>query len=49
MVDKLAWIDEELASPASSQGLYNHIRQLGSPQGAWLQVDGTTRAQLLLQ
>ncbi len=39
MVDKLAWIDEELENLRQS-GLYNHIRQLGSPQGAWLQVDG---------
>jgi glycine C-acetyltransferase len=39
MTDKLAWIDEEL-SALHDAGLYNHIRTLGSPQGAWLDVDG---------
>ena len=39
MTDKLAWIDEEL-SALHDAGLYNHIRTLGSPQGAWLVVDG---------
>jgi glycine C-acetyltransferase len=39
MTDKLAWIDEELDGLRQS-GLYNHIRTLASPQGAWLQVDG---------
>ena len=39
MTDKLAWIDEELQG-LKDAGLYNHIRTLGSPQGAWLEVDG---------
>ena len=39
MTDKLAWIDEELQA-LHDAGLYNHIRTLGSPQGAWLEVDG---------
>lgn len=39
MSSKLHWIDEELASLKES-GLYNEIRTLGSPQGAWLVVDG---------
>jgi len=39
MTDKLQWIDEELQS-LHDAGLYNHIRTLGSPQGAWLLVDG---------
>jgi glycine C-acetyltransferase len=39
MVDKLHWIDEELQNLKQS-GLYNRIRTLGSPQGAWLVVDG---------
>ena len=32
-------IDEELGN-LHDAGLYNHIRTLGSPQGAWLVVDG---------
>jgi len=39
MSTKLNWIDEELQSLKES-GLYNQIRTLGSPQGAWLVVDG---------
>ena len=39
MADKLQWIDQELQS-LHDAGLYNHIRTLGSPQGAWLVVDG---------
>lgn len=39
MADKLAWIGDELEN-LHQAGLYNNIRQLGSPQGAWLQVDG---------
>lgn len=39
MTDKLSWIDEELQA-LHDAGLYNHIRTLGSPQGAWLDVDG---------
>ena len=33
------WIQQELES-LQTQGLYNHIRTIGSPQGAWLIVDG---------
>lgn len=39
MSDKLAWIDQELKA-LHDAGLYNTIRTLGSPQGAWLEVDG---------
>jgi glycine C-acetyltransferase len=39
MSSKLNWIDEELESLKES-GLYNEIRTLSSPQGAWLVVDG---------
>jgi glycine C-acetyltransferase len=39
MTDKLAWVDEELQALRDA-GLNNHIRTLGSPQGAWLVVDG---------
>ena len=39
MTDKLQWIDDELQGLRSA-GLYNHIRTLGSAQGAWLVVDG---------
>jgi glycine C-acetyltransferase len=39
MSNKLNWIDEELTSLKES-GLYNQIRTLSSPQGAWLVVDG---------
>ena len=39
MSQKLTWIDEELQS-LKDGGLYNKIRTLSSPQGAWLVVDG---------
>jgi glycine C-acetyltransferase len=39
MATKLAWIEEEIAR-LKGQGLYNNIRTLSSPQGAWLEVDG---------
>jgi glycine C-acetyltransferase len=39
MTTKLNWIDEELNNLKDS-GLYNKIRTLSSPQGAWLVVDG---------
>jgi glycine C-acetyltransferase len=39
MSTKLAWIETELAH-LKEQGLYNNIRTLSSPQGAWLDVDG---------
>lgn len=35
----LHWIEDELAQ-LKEAGLYNRIRTLGSPQGAWLTVDG---------
>src|SRR3972149_7428420 len=34
-----AWVAEELKN-LKEAGLYNNIRTIGSPQGAWLQVDG---------
>lgn len=39
MADKLTWVDEELQA-LKDAGLYNHIRTVGTPQGAWLEVDG---------
>ena len=39
MPDKLQWIQVELQNLKDS-GLYNRIRILSSPQGAWLVVDG---------
>jgi glycine C-acetyltransferase len=39
MSNKIQWIEEELQTLTSS-GLYNRIRTLSSPQGAWLVVDG---------
>jgi glycine C-acetyltransferase len=39
MSEKLQWIEDELRSLKDS-GLYNRIRTLSSPQGAWLEVDG---------
>jgi glycine C-acetyltransferase len=39
MTGKLDWVNEELAA-LHEAGLYNHIRTLGSAQGAWLEVDG---------
>jgi glycine C-acetyltransferase len=35
----LDWIDDELQALRDA-GLYNHIRTLGTAQGAWLEVDG---------
>jgi glycine C-acetyltransferase len=37
--NKLEWIAEEIAN-LKEAGLYNNIRTLSSPQGAWLVVDG---------
>ncbi len=37
--NKTAWIDEEIAR-LEQEGLFTHIRTLGSAQGAWLVVDG---------
>lgn len=39
MPGKLDWIDNELKNLQES-GLYNRIRTIESPQGAWLVVDG---------
>jgi glycine C-acetyltransferase len=39
MSAKTEWITQELES-LRTQGLYNRIRTIGSPQGAWLLVDG---------
>jgi glycine C-acetyltransferase len=36
---KTDWIQQEIDT-LKSQGLYNNIRTIGSPQGAWLTVDG---------
>ncbi len=38
-MSKIDWITQELEG-LKSQGLYNRIRTIGSPQGAWLIVDG---------
>jgi glycine C-acetyltransferase len=39
MANKLQWIQDEIQK-LKDDGLYNHIRTLSSPQGAWLVVDG---------
>ena len=39
MGNRLDWISQEIEG-LKSAGLYNNIRNLGSPQGAWLVVDG---------
>jgi len=39
MTDKTQWIQDELDGLRQA-GLFNTIRTLGSPQGAWLTVDG---------
>ncbi len=39
MSAKTDWIAQELEN-LKAQGLYNRIRTIGSPQGAWLVVDG---------
>ncbi|HPS41550.1 MAG TPA: glycine C-acetyltransferase [Anaerolineaceae bacterium] len=39
MSKRLDWVSEELED-LKAAGLYNRIRTLGSPQGAWLVVDG---------
>jgi len=38
-MSKLDWVTQEINS-LKEQGLYNNIRIIGSPQGAWLTVDG---------
>jgi glycine C-acetyltransferase len=42
MSETLRWIQDELNN-LKAAGLYNKIRTLGSPQGAWLIVDGQKR------
>jgi glycine C-acetyltransferase len=37
-MSKIDWITQELTN-LQNQGLYNRIRTIGSPQGAWLVVD----------
>lgn len=39
MSNRLDWVQQELEALRSG-GLYNNIRTLNSPQGAWLEVDG---------
>ena len=38
-MSKTDWIAQELEN-LKGAGLYNRIRTIGSPQGAWLVVDG---------
>jgi glycine C-acetyltransferase len=38
-MSKIDWIKQEIEG-LQAQGLYNRIRTIGSPQGAWLVVDG---------
>lgn len=38
-MSKIDWIQQEIDG-LKSQGLYNNIRTISSPQGAWLTVDG---------
>ena len=39
MSHRLDWVQQEIDA-LKSGGLYNNIRTLSSPQGAWLEVDG---------
>ena len=39
MSNRLVWVEEEIQS-LKDNGLYNQIRTISSPQGAWLVVDG---------
>jgi glycine C-acetyltransferase len=39
MTDRISWIQDEIDG-LKTAGLYNRIRTLSSPQGAWLVVDG---------
>ena len=39
MSTHLDWLQDELQELGNS-GLYNHIRTISSPQGAWLQIEG---------
>ena len=48
-LDTAQWIEEELAS-LNNAGLYNRIRTLSSPQGAWLvELAPVTDSQILVQ
>ena len=38
-MSKTDWIQQEIEA-LQNAGLYNRIRTIGSPQGAWLVVDG---------
>src|SRR5512135_3538521 len=38
-MSKIDWITQEIEN-LKTAGLYNRIRTIGSPQGAWLKVDG---------
>ncbi len=38
-MSRLSWLEQELQA-LHDQGLYNRIRTIQSPQGAWLKVDG---------
>ena len=38
-MSKTDWITQEIQN-LQNAGLYNRIRTIGSPQGAWLMVDG---------
>lgn len=38
-LDLLGFIDEEIAR-LKQEGLYNHVRTIGSAQGSWIEVDG---------
>lgn len=39
MSNKFTWIENELNN-LKEQGLYNNIRTIGTPQGAWLEIEG---------
>jgi glycine C-acetyltransferase len=39
MTDRITWIKNEIAG-LKEAGLYNRIRTINSPQGAWLEVEG---------
>jgi glycine C-acetyltransferase len=39
MTEVLSWVNEEIQN-LKTAGLYNNIRTISSPQGAWLHVDG---------
>src|SRR5512137_583397 len=39
MSNKLQWVSDELNN-LRKDGLYNTISKIGSPQGAWIVVDG---------